>query len=72
MNEKKLKVSVDDFLFGGGMRVEDYYVVQTPLSESVCYTSQGNDFDLHISDSELASAAIKRLKELDVRIFKLG
>ena len=72
MNEKKLEISVDDFLFGRGMHDEDYYLVQTPVSESVCYTSRGRDFDLHISDSALASAAIARLKELGVRIVKLG
>jgi hypothetical protein len=64
---------VDEFLFGHGLRVEDYFIEHTPVSEVIGYkNSEGREFDLNMDDAELAAAAKRRLKELGVRIVKLG
>jgi hypothetical protein len=60
---------VDDFLFGTGMSVDDYYIERTPISEILCYRgADGRDFDLPIHDEALAVAVHERLKTLDVRV----
>lgn len=54
---------VEQFLFGQSLTLDDYYFEQSPVSQVVCYrNSQGREYDLLISDDELAAAAIKRLK----------
>lgn len=73
MSKENLEVSVDDFLFGRGMRVEDYFIERTPVSEMLCYkNAEGRNFDLLINDQRLAEAAIARLKELGVKVVTLG
>jgi hypothetical protein len=68
-----MKPAVDDFLFGGGLKLEDYFIQVTPVSEVLCYVGPGGrEFYLPISDDELADAALLRLRELGVRIVQLG
>lgn len=72
MTNSGSRISADDFLFGRGLRLEDYFIEQTPVSEMLCYrNAEGRDFDLPINDSELASAVMSRLKDLGVRIVKI-
>jgi hypothetical protein len=64
---------VEKFLFGQGLTLEDYYIEQSPVAEVICYrNSKGREYDLLISDDALATAAIRRLKDLGVRIVKVG
>jgi len=64
---------VEEFLFGSGLVLGDYYIERTPISEVICYVSRdGRSFDLHISNEALASAAIARLIALGVRVVVLG
>ncbi len=65
--------SVDDFLFGRGQQLKNYFIEQTPVSEMLCYrNSEGREFDLSINDVELALVVMMRLKDLSVEILKLG
>ncbi|WP_426319513.1 immunity protein Imm33 domain-containing protein [Pseudoduganella sp. R-43] len=65
--------NVDDYLFGRGLTLADYYIEQTPVSEMLCYRdANGRDFDLQINDAQLAAAVLTRLKGLGVRIVRLG
>jgi len=73
MSKKSPEISVDDFLFANGMRVEDYFIEQTPVSEVLCYkNAAGRKFDLLIDDERLAAAAKARLRQLGVSVVKLG
>jgi hypothetical protein len=64
---------VDEFLFGRGLTVEDYFIEKTPVSEMLCFrNSDGREFDLPINDAAMAHAVLERLKELGVRVVKLG
>jgi hypothetical protein len=63
---------VDDFLFGSGLSVKDYFIERTPVSEMLCYrNAEGREFDLPINDEALAAAVYERLKALNVRIIDL-
>lgn len=69
----KQEISTDEFLFGCGQKIENYYIEQTSVSKILCYrNSEGREFDLSIHDTELALAVMSRLKDLDVEILKLG
>ncbi len=60
---------VNDFLFGSGLTVHDYFIERTPLSEMLCYrNADGREFDLPIDDDALAAAVYERLKTLNVRV----
>jgi hypothetical protein len=64
---------VEQFLFGQGMRLEDYFLEQSPVAEVICYrNAHGRQYDLLISDDALEDAAVRRLKDLGVRIVKIG
>ncbi|MHA6823009.1 hypothetical protein ACQUKI_15940 [Ralstonia pseudosolanacearum] len=64
---------VDEFLFGRGLTVGDYFIEQTPVSELLCYrNSEGREFDLPINDDAFAGEVLSRLKELGVRIVKVS
>ncbi|QCX49368.1 hypothetical protein [Ralstonia pseudosolanacearum] len=64
---------VDEFLFGRGLAVGDYFIEQTPVSELLCYRkSEGREFDLPINDDDFAGEVLSRLKELGVRIVKVS
>jgi hypothetical protein len=72
MTEVPMDEKVEQFLFGRGLALDDYYIEQSPVAEVICYrNSQGRQYDLLISDAELAAAAIRRLKDLGVRVVKL-
>jgi len=63
---------VNDFLFGSGLTVQDYFIERTPVSEMLCYrNAEGREFDLPINDEALATAVYERLKALNVRIVDL-
>ena len=63
---------VNDFLFGSGLSVQDYFIERTPVSEMLGYrNAEGREFDLPINDEALAAAVYERLKELNVRIIDL-
>ncbi|MFZ6798961.1 hypothetical protein ACO0KZ_04115 [Undibacterium sp. Di24W] len=69
----KQGISAEEFLFGCGQQLENYFIEQTPISEMLCYrNSEGREFDLPIHDTELAFTVMARLKELGVEILKLG
>lgn len=73
MDAKNLAATVEEFLFGRGQQLKDYFVEQTPVSEMLCYrNSEGREFDLPINDADLAIAVIARLKALGVEITRLG
>lgn len=60
MDKATLEATVEEFLFGRGVRLEDYFIEQTPVSEVLCYrNSEGREFDLPINDPELAAAAAR-------------
>lgn len=63
----------EDFLFGKGETINQYYIETSPFGDMICYICpSGQEFDLLIEDTELEATAIKKLKELGVRIIKLG
>ena len=65
--------TADEFLFGAGLRLQDYYIGRTPISEVICFRNEeGREFDLLISDDKLYAAAKMRLLELGVRIVDLS
>lgn len=70
---ENLNQRVENFLFGAGLQVDDYYIERTPFSKILCYrNAEGREFDLPISNEEFASAVFERLKALNVRIVKRG
>lgn len=70
---ESLSQRVENFLFGTGLQLEDYYIERTPFSEMLCYcNAEGREFDLLVNNEELASAVLKRLKALNVRVVNLG
>ncbi|OXI87195.1 hypothetical protein CFB40_16095 [Burkholderia sp. AU31652] len=72
MSEKTVQ-RADEFLFAQGLTIENYFIELTPVSEMICYrNSEGREFDLPINDPDLYDAAVLRLKELGVRIVRLG
>lgn len=73
MDAKNLTATVEEFLFGRGQQLKDYFIEQTPVSEMLCYrNSEGREFDLPINDVDLAAAVIAKLKDLGVEITRLG
>ncbi|MEN2426506.1 hypothetical protein [Chromobacterium vaccinii] len=73
MEEKDFAILVEDFLFNRGLSLADYFIEQTPVSEMLCYRNkEGREFDLPINDPKLASAVFVRLKQMGVRVVKLG
>lgn len=68
-----MKTAIDHFLFGEGLKLEDYFIQVTPVSEVLCVVGPDcREFYLSIGDDEIADAAMQRLKELGVRIVHLG
>nr|CCA86316.1 hypothetical protein RALSY_40534 [Ralstonia syzygii R24] len=66
-------ITADEFLFGQGLKLEDYFIELTPVSEMLCYrNAEGRTFDLPINDAALAAAVFERLKGLGVQVVKLG
>jgi hypothetical protein len=72
MDVTDLQKKAEEFLFGRGQQVQDYFIEITPVSEMLCYrNAEGREFDLPINDVDLAAAVINRLKELDVEILRI-
>lgn len=64
---------LDELLFGRGMAVQDYYIEQYASGEMLCFLdSKRQALDLHFNDDDMASAQMRRLKQLGVRIVTLG
>ena len=74
LSEKRdLNALAEGFLFGKGETINQYYIKTSPFGDMICYISpSGQEFDLLIEDVELEVAAIKKLKEIGVRIKKLN
>lgn len=73
MENQSFPPNIDEYLFGQGLTVADYYIEQTPVSEVVCYrNTSGREFDVHIDHAELAEAVLQRLKQLGVHVVRLG
>lgn len=59
MDEAKLDATAEQFLFGRGLHLEEYFIEETPVSEVLCYrNADGREFDLPINDPELAKAVL--------------
>jgi hypothetical protein len=72
MNEKMTSLA-EKFLSECGIKLNDFYIEKTPVSEMLCYKNEaGRDFDLPINNPDLAVAVLLRLKELGVRTVKTG
>jgi hypothetical protein len=62
----------DQFISESGIEIEKFYIEVTPYSTMVCYSNEeGREFDLPISDENLAQAVVARLRGLGVRIVEL-
>ena len=73
MLDRDITQAAEQFLFGGELTLESYFVELTPVSEMLCYRNkEGREFDLQINDTKLAEAVMARLKELGVRVIKLA
>lgn len=71
MGTSDMLPTADEFLFGRGLTLKDYFIERTPVSEMVCFENgEGRVFDLSISNSELKSQVVSRLVELGVRIIE--
>ena len=69
MDVKKTPAAVEEYLFGRGQSLDDYFVEQTPVSEMLRYrNAEGEVVDLPIADDEFAAAVSARMKELGVQI----
>jgi hypothetical protein len=61
--------NVDEFLFGRGLTVRNYFIDTRDGFELICFThSDGREFDLSVSDDRLKLAAVARLKALGVQV----
>lgn len=64
--------TADQFLFGRGLKLGDYFIERTPVSEVICFKNEdGRVFDLAISNPDLHSKALARLVELGVRVVEM-
>ena len=64
---------VDQYLFGQGVELRQYFISRASGADCLCYTSpEGRDFYLPIDDDALAGRAIQRLLALGVRIEEAG
>lgn len=69
MTKIKPMPTPDELLFGNGLKVDNYFIERTPISEVICFESMdGRLFDLTISSEELKAKAVARLIELRVRV----
>ena len=60
---------VDKQLFGSGLKVSDYFLSRTPISEVILYTdTDGKEYYLSVGNDELARLLKERLIELGVRV----
>ncbi|QKH36176.1 hypothetical protein FOC84_14950 [Achromobacter pestifer] len=69
MDAKKLEAMADEYLFGGGLLLSNFYIEKTPVGEVICFVNdKGRHFDLPVSDPILAGAVKARLNELGVKV----
>lgn len=69
MDDKRLEAMADEYLFGSGLALSNFYIEKTPVSEVLCFINdKGRHFDLPISDPVLAGAVKGRLRELGVKV----
>jgi hypothetical protein len=69
MDVKKTPAAVEEFLFGRGQSVDEYFIEETPDAELLRYqNADGQVVELPINDAEFAAALSARLKELGVRV----
>lgn len=74
LSEKRdLSALAEGFLFGKEETINQYYIETSLFGDMICYIClSGLKFDLLIEDTELEATALKKLKQLGVRIIKLG
>lgn len=61
--------TTDEFLFRTGLSVSDYFIDESHGFELICFIdASGREFDLHVSDGNLKTAAVARLRSLGVHI----
>lgn len=71
MDVKRTPAAVEEFLFSRGQNLDDYFVKQTPVAETICYrNAEGEVVDLAIADPEFAEVVSSRMKELGVEIIR--
>ncbi len=59
---------VDEALFGGGLKIENYYINVSYGYELICFVDDnGKDYNLLTSSDLLAKRMLARLRELGVR-----
>lgn len=64
---------VDEYLFGQGVELRQYFISRASSGDCLCYTSsEGRDFYLPIDDDVLAGKVIQRLLALGVRVEEAG
>lgn len=73
VEQADLAKRVEQFLFGRGQALRDYWIEQTPFSQMLGFrNAAGVAFDLPISDADLRDAVLCRLKALGVLVVRLG
>lgn len=69
MDVKKTPAAVEEFLFGRGQSVDEYFIEEAGGAELLRYRhAEGRVVDLPVNDAEFAAALSARLKELGVRV----
>ncbi len=64
--------TADEFLFGLGLKLDDYFIERSPVSEVICFKNDDDRvFDLAITNEDLRAAALSRLIELGVRVVEM-
>ncbi|MET1257213.1 hypothetical protein [Aliikangiella maris] len=72
-NSKKIPTDLDDYLFGNGLTIENYFVRVTPFSETICYRNgEGKEFYLTVNNDEFEEKLRSRLIELGSEIVRVG
>lgn len=72
MNKLEMNNLADKFIADKGIKLSNYYIEVTPYSELICFRSEdGQEYDLTISDENLAVAVKNRLREVGVKVVEL-
>jgi hypothetical protein len=72
MSDINLVDLANQFISDSGIDIGKFFIEITPHAEMVCFVNEeGREFDLPISNAELAKAVVVRLKELKVNVIEL-
>jgi hypothetical protein len=73
MTEKFTPEFIEEYLFGRGLQLKDYFIHRTPISEVIGFVDeQGKEFIFSIGNDELAGLMLARLKQLNAREVVVG